>query len=145
MSDARVTTGTYLDDYVVGDVFRHARGRTITTFDGAGLALLAMNSSDGHFNDHAWGRAVVFGGLTLAFVVGLTMQDTAEHATAELSLHDVRFTAAVHHGDTLYAVTEVLAADDGVVRFRHWGFNQDDVPVVSCERRVAIERRPADG
>jgi itaconyl-CoA hydratase len=141
--------GPRLEDYVVGDLVRHPRGRTITPFDGAVLALLTMNSSDGHFDEHAWGGTVVFGGLTLAFVVGLAMQDTGEDATAELGLADVRFPAPVRHGDTLYALSEVLAVDasgdgdDGVVTFAHWGINERDEVVVSCRRTVRILRRDA--
>jgi acyl dehydratase len=53
----------------------------------------------------------------------------------------------VHHGDTLYAFTEVLAVDDadrddaGLVRFRHWGANQDGTVVCEAERTVLVKRR----
>ncbi len=147
------TAGTLFEDYVPGDVFRHARGKTVTAFDGAGLAQLVMNTSDGHFNDHAMrdsdvGRAVVFGGLTLAIVVGLAMQDTAENALAERSLADVRLRRPVCHGDTLYTVTEVVdvgGADAGAgdVTFRHWGLNQRDEVVLECVRTVRVRRRAA--
>lgn len=39
------------------------------------------------------------------------------------------------HGDTLYACTQVLAKEDagrddaGMVRFKHWGLNQDGAVV----------------
>jgi acyl dehydratase len=148
---SRTGPGTWFEDYVVGDLVRHARGRTVTPFDGAFLAQLVVNTSDGHFNDHVMaatpiGESVVFGGLTLAFVVGLTMQDTAEHAVAELGLDRVRLRAPVVHGDTLYAYTEVLATEPepgggGVVRFRHWGRNQRDETVLTCERRVRVRGR----
>ena len=140
--------GTFYEDYVVGDRFRHSRGKTVYPFDGAGLALMVMNTSDGHFNDHVMrdtdvGEAVVFGGLTLAIVVGLAMQDTGENALEELGADDVRFSAPVVHGDTLYASSQVVAKDGGVVTFDHWGFNQRDQIVVSLRRRVRIAS--ADG
>jgi itaconyl-CoA hydratase len=141
---------TYLEDFIPGERFRHSRGKTISTFDGAGLALLVMNSSDGHFNDHVMrdtevGESVVFGGITLAVVVGLTMQDTAEHGLAEVGLDRVRLRAPVVHGDTLYAATEVTAVDGDVVTFNHWGFNQHGTVVIELERRVRIASRGHHG
>lgn len=135
--------GTFYEDYVAGDLIRHARGKTVTPFDGAGLAQLVLNTSDGHFNDDAMretaaGRSVVFGALTLAIVVGLAMQDTGENATAELGVERVRFRAPVRHGDTLYAYTRVVAKDAGVVTFDHWGTNERGEIVVDLRRRARI-------
>lgn len=135
--------GTFYEDYVVGDLIRHARGKTVTVFDGGGLAQLVMNTSDGHFNDHVMrdteiGESVVFGGLTLAIVAGLAMQDTGENATQELRLDGVRFPAPVIHGDTLYAYSRVVSKEDGCVTFDHWGVNQRDELVVRFTRTARI-------
>jgi itaconyl-CoA hydratase len=123
-----------------GELVRHSRGKTVTAFDGAGLAQLVLNSSDGHFNDDvmrdsAVGQSVVFGGLTLAIVVGLVTLD-AERPVEELGLEGVRFRAPVVHGDTLYAYTQALGDEDGVVTLRHWGVNQRGEVVVELRRRV---------
>jgi acyl dehydratase len=54
----------------------------------------------------------------------------------------------VHHGDTLYAYTEVLETADaeipdaGIIRFKHFGINQDDKLVYEGERTVLMSRRP---
>jgi itaconyl-CoA hydratase len=146
--------GTHFEDFAVGDRMRHARGKTVTTFDGAFLAQLVVNTSDGHFNDDvmrdtAVGEAVVFGGLTLAFVIGLTLDDTGANAIAELGLDDVRLKAPVVHGDTLYAATEVIATEPeagggGTATFRHWGLNAAGAVVLRCDRRVRIRGRGAD-
>jgi itaconyl-CoA hydratase len=60
----------------------------------------------------------------------------------------LRFKAPVHLGDTIYAYTEVLAADPstdhpdaGVVRFKHWGITHDDRVVFEGERIVLVKRR----
>jgi len=90
---------------------------------------------------------LVFGLITGSLTVGLTSQDTAENALAELGLDDIRFTKPVHHGDTITAYTEVLGAeaadreDVGVVRFKHWGRNQHGDVVCELERTVLIKRR----
>ena len=141
--------GPFAEDFTPGERFRHARGRTVGRFDGATMAQLVMNTSDGHFDDAGmadteWGASLVFGGLTLAMVVGLTMQDTGEHAIAELGLDEVGFRAPVRHGDSLRAYTEVLAVEpDGAVAFRHWGLNQHGDVVVECVRRVLLPTREA--
>ena len=58
-----------------------------------------------------------------------------------------RLKSPVFHGDTIYAFSEVAEKGDadrddaGVVTFRHWGVNQDDVVVCECVRRVLVKRR----
>jgi len=125
-----------------GELVRHGRGKTVTPFDGAGLAQLVLNSSDGHFNDDVMrdtdaGQSVVFGGLTLAIVVGLATLD-AEAPVEELGLEDVRFRAPVVHGDTLYAYSQAVVTDGDEVTLRHWGVNQRGDIVVELRRRVRL-------
>jgi itaconyl-CoA hydratase len=146
--------GTYFEDFPVGRRIRHARGATIGEVEGALLAKVVMNTAQAHWNEHylsgsplGTGR-VVFGLLTASVAIGLTSEDTAEHALAELGLDKVRFRAPVHHGDSITAFSEVLAADPadgrddaGVVTFRHWGLNQKDAVVFEGERTVLIKRR----
>jgi len=62
-------------------------------------------------------------------------------------LDKIRLKAPVLHGDTLYCYSEVLETSDagrpdaGIVRFRHYGVNQDDKQVFEGERTVLIKRR----
>jgi itaconyl-CoA hydratase len=147
------STDNYFDDFEVGAVYEHARGRTVTEMDNVLLTLMVMNTAQGHFNEESmagtkFGKRIVFGGLTASMVIGLASQDTAENAIAELALDKVRFTSPVFHGDTLHAYTEVLdawlddsRADAGVVKFRHYGLNQHDQMVFEGERTVLIRRR----
>jgi len=142
----------YFEDFTAGDVYEHARGKTMTEMDNVLITNLVMNTAQGHFNEHqmagtALGHRIVFGGITASFIVGLAMQDTGENALMELGLDKVRFQTPVFHGDTLYAFTEVLQMQDcdrpdaGEVRFRHRGVNQDGKPVFEGERRVLVKRR----
>lgn len=142
--------GTWFEDYVVGQRMRHARGSTIDEVEGQLLAKLVINTAQAHWNEHAMASAggrLVFGLVTGSTVIGLTMQDTAERALAEVRLDRLRFTAPVHHGDTVYAYTEVLTCepadrdDAGLVTFRHWGARHDGTIVFTCERTVLIKRR----
>jgi acyl dehydratase len=150
---AITATDNYFENFEVGAVYGHARGRTVTEMDNVLLTLMVMNTAQGHFNEESmadtkFGKRIVFGGLTAAMVIGLASQDTAENAVAELALDNVRFTSPVFHGDTLHAYTEVLdtrlddsRADAGVVTFRHYGVNQRDQIVFEGERTVLIRRR----
>ncbi len=156
MIDREALTGAanYFEDFAVGDRYRHARGTTVGEVENQLLTKLVMNTAHAHFNEHAMkdtavGQRLVFGLVTGSIVIGLATQDVAEHAIAELALDNMRFKAPVFHGDTLYAYTEVLSkedadrADAGIVRFRHWGVNQDGIVVFEGERTVLIRRRAA--
>ena len=145
-------TANYFEDFHAGDRLRHVRGKTVGEFENQVLTHLVMNTAHAHFNEHAmqsspWGRRLVFGLVTGSIVVGLATQDTAENALAELGLDELRFTAPVFHGDTLYAASEVVGTGDsdrddaGVVVFRHHGYNQDGKKVFEGKRRVLVKRR----
>ena len=142
----------YFEDFVAGAKFEHARGKTVTEMDGVLITNLVMNTAQGHFNEDQMakgpmGQRIVFGGVTAAMVIGLAMQDTGEQALAELGMTGIRFRVSVHHGDTLYAFSEVLETRDsdrpdaGVVRFAHRGLNQDGKVVFEGERTVLMKRR----
>lgn len=145
-------SNNYFEDFVVGDVYRHARGKTIMEYDNVGITLQVMNTAEGHFNEDLMRKSgaifpgrVNFGGVTIATVVGLSMQDTGENAVREIGMDKIRLKAPVFHGDTLYAYTEVLGKEDaeggGIVHFKHYGVNQDDKLVFEGERRVLIKKR----
>ena len=148
-------TDNYFDDFTVGELYAHARGRTITEMDNVLLTHLAMNTAQAHFNeqwmkDEDFGQRIVFGGITASMVIGLSSQDTGEHVDTELGLDRIRFRSPVFHGDTLNAYTEVLAvaphdqrSDVGVLTFRHYGVNQRDQIVFEGDRTVLMRRRPA--
>jgi itaconyl-CoA hydratase len=142
----------YFEDFKVGDVYRHARGKTVGEIDNVLITNLVMNTAQAHFNEHQMASTplkhrITFGGVTASLVIGLAMQDTGENALAELTLNKVRFKTPVFHGDTLYAFSEVVEKrdgerpDTGEVLFRHWGVNQNDQVVFEAERRVLMKRR----
>lgn len=144
--------GNYFEDFAVGDVMRHARGKTLEPLEQVWITNVTMNTAEGHFNEHLmssspWGRRLGFGGATISLCIGLAAQDTAENALMELGMDKIRLKAPVHHGDTLYAWSEVLEtrdadrADAGIIRFRHWGANQDEKIVFEGERTVLLKRR----
>lgn len=152
-------TNNYFEDFEVGTVMRHVRGKTMCEQDNVGITLQVLNTAEGHFNEHVmqqnsmgregWNSRLQFGGVTISMIIGMSMQDTGENALKELSLDKIRLKNPVFHGDTLYAFSEVLEKQDagredaGIVKFKHYGVNQDDKVVFEGERRVLIKRRPS--
>ena len=147
--------GRFLGDFNVGDVYRHAHGRTVTETDNTWFTLLTNNSHQIHINaDYAakteFRRPLVVSTLTLAIVTGLSVSDVSQNAVANLGWDHVRLVAPVFAGDTLYASSEVLEVrpsqsrpGQGIVRVRTRGFNQRDETVIEFERTVLIYARAA--
>ncbi|MBA3778162.1 MAG: MaoC family dehydratase [Chloroflexi bacterium] len=145
--------GRFLEDFRVGDRYRHAGGRTITDTDNIWFSLLTSNNNQLHVNaDYAskteFGRPLVVSTLTLAIVTGLSVPDVSQNAVANLGWTDVKLTAPVFAGDTIYAESEVLEVRDsrsrpgqGLVRVRTRGFNQRDETVITFERSVLVHGR----
>jgi acyl dehydratase len=148
--------GNHFEDFTVGDVYEHARGKTVEALENVLITNLVLNTAQLHFNEHMaesvpQGHRVTFGGVTASLVIGLAMQDTGENAVEEISLDKVRFRVPVLHGDTLYAFTEVMDKNEnpedsrgyndvGLVHFRHWGVNQRGETVFEGERRVLVKK-----
>jgi itaconyl-CoA hydratase len=142
----------YFEDFVVGDAFRHARGKTVTALENVMITNMVMNTAQGHFNAHymestPFKSILSYGGVNFSIVLGLSTQDCCENALEEIGLDNIKLTKPVTHGDTLYAYSEVIEVSDagrpdaGIVRFRHHGFNQRDELVVQLDRIVLIKRR----
>ncbi|MCP3938790.1 MAG: MaoC family dehydratase [Actinomycetia bacterium] len=146
--------GNYFEDFTAGQRMCHARAATIDEVENNFITKQVMNTAQAHWNEEIMrgspfgeGR-LVFGLITGSMTVGLTSQDTAENALAELGLDKIRFRKPVHHGDTITAYTEVLETtestdrdDAGVVRFKHWGRNQHGEVVCEMERIVLVKKR----
>jgi len=145
----------YLEDYTVGQVFKHWPGRTITEFDNTWFTLMTMNTNPIHF-DAAYaaksqhGKPLVNGLLVLSTVVGMSVKDTSESAIAALDYESVRHTGPTFAGDTLYAESKVLSvtpskskADRGVLYVETRGLNQRSEEVMVLRRHILIPRRPS--
>lgn len=142
----------YFEDFVVGAKIRHARGKTVTSLENVYITNMVMNTAHGHFNEDAmsktpFGQIISYGGVNFSIVLGLSSQDCVENALAELGLDNIRLSKPVVHGDTIYALTEVLSKEDadqddaGIITFRHYGFNQRAEQVAQVDRRALIKRK----
>lgn len=145
--------GRYLEDFTVGDVYRHPLGRTVTEVDNSWLTLLTQNTAAIHFDRHyaaqtQWGKPLVDSTFTLALVTGQSVHDVSMNVLANLGWDRVRLPNPVFEGDTIYSQSEVLAVrestsrpDVGVVEVRTIGFNQDGVIVITFERTLLVYKR----
>ena len=66
----------YFEDFTVGAVYKHARGKTIEWLENVLITNLVMNTAAGHFNTHqmksmSWGTILSFGGVNFSLVLGL--------------------------------------------------------------------------
>ena len=129
--------GRYLEDFVVGDVYRHWPGKTITEYDDHLFCMITMNHHPLHTNE--WfaehetvhGKNVVVGNLVYSLVLGMSVPDVSGSAIANLEVEELRHQRPTFHGDTIYAETKVLEKresqsrdDRGVVTVETRGFNQ---------------------
>ena len=149
----RTPTGRYLEDFVVGDVYEHWPGRTITDYDNIAFSLLTMNAHPMHCDAHfaaksEFGKPLVNSALTLAIVVGMTVNDVSFKAIANLGWKDIQLTAPVFPGDTLYARSEVLEVREsrsrstqGIVTTRTTGLKQDGTVVMTFVRNSLVPKR----
>ena len=149
----RESYGRYLEDFVVGDVYEHRPGRTISETDNTWFTLLTMNQHPLHF-DHEYGRKTEFGQvlvnscLTLSLVTGMSVSDISQKTVANLGWDKVRLSGPVFIGDTLYAESKVLSiresksrSNQGIVTVESIGKKQDGTQVISFERAMLIPRR----
>ncbi len=149
----RESYGRYFEDFGVGDIYEHRPGRTISESDNTWFTLLTMNQHPLHFDaeygaQSEFGQNIVNSCLTLAIVTGMSVSDVSQKTAANLGWDNVRLTAPVVIGDTLYAESEVLEKREsksrptqGIVRIRTLGLKADGTQVMSFERAMLIPFR----
>jgi len=140
MTDTHLTgSDNYFENFEVGTVYKHARGKTVTENEAVTICHMVMNTADGHFNDDRMKNAKFGNGR-------------GEQVIKELELDNISMKYPVSHGDTLTAYTEVLAkgddsderSDAGRVSFRHYGVNQDNKVVFQGDRLALIRKSPVN-
>lgn len=146
----RADPGRIYDEFVVGDVYEHRPGRTITEADNVWFTLLTMNQHPLHFDTaYAAGtefkKPLVNSCLTLSIVTGMSVADVSQKAVANLGWSKVKLTAPVFVGDTIYADSEVLSrrpsegrAGQGLVTVRTRGLKAGGTVFMTFERTVLV-------
>jgi 2-methylfumaryl-CoA hydratase len=142
---------TYFEDYNPGDIIVHANGRTITE-EHMALTYLVGNSHPLHFDrifssglsGKMSGEPIVYGGLVFAWLDGLASRDVSEHAIWELGFTEGYHTQPAFAGDTVGALSRILAVEDvpgvdgyGIVTMQLIG-------VKNISAAAALEKHGAD-
>ncbi|MFC6238729.1 MaoC family dehydratase [Longivirga aurantiaca] len=155
MTVHKAELGRFFDDFVVGDVYQHPFGRTISEADSTWFTQLTCNTNQNHFNAHlaqsnpiTGGRIIVNSGLTVALVLGLSVIDMSQNAVANLGWDAIKLTHPVYIGDTIYAesiCTDLRESSSrpgfGIVTMITRGLNQDGDVIVSWTRSVMVPKR----
>lgn len=151
----RARYGRYLEEFSVGDVYEHRPGRTLTDADNIQFSLLTMNYHPMHCDQafaekSEFGKLLVSSGLTLAIVLGMSVNDVSGQAIANLGWKDIKLTHPVFAGDTLYAESEVLdiresksRPSQGIVTVKTTAFNQRDEQIMVFERTFLVGKKPS--
>ena len=151
----KVWRGRFQEDLEVGDVYRSRLGRTISETDNTWFTLLTCNTNQVHFNSEfaagtRFGQILVNSCLTLSIVVGLSVPDTSENATANLCWTKIepsqprlrgRHDLGGERGPVQARVQS--RPDVGIVGVRTRGINQRREVVVEYERSFMVYRRDA--
>ncbi|WP_026091621.1 MaoC family dehydratase [Blastomonas sp. AAP53] len=149
----RETFGRAYEDFVVGHIYEHRPGRTITDADNVWFTLLTMNTHPAHFDyEYAkkteFGKPLVASPLTVAMMVGMSVSDVSQKAVANLGWDNIRLTNPLFPGDTLYAESEVLEKresssrpEQGIVTVKTIGKNQHGQVVCTFSRTMLIWKR----
>ena len=144
--------GRFFEDFQVGDVYRSRIGRTVTETDNIQFTLITNNTNQIHFNaDYAarteFKKPLVNSALTLAVTAGLGVSDLSENGFA-LGWDYIKLPNPVFPGDTLYSESEVISVresksrpEQGIVKVRTRGVNQDGLVVIEYERSVMVWKK----
>lgn len=149
----RETFGRYFEDFKEGDIYEHRPGKTVTEYDNHSFTLLTLNTHPMHFDTEfaaasEFKKNLVVSPYTLALLIGMSVTDCSQKAIANLGMDEVKFTAPVFAGDTLYGESEVLGKREsksrpgqGIVTIVTRGYNQDGTMVCTFKRNMLIPAR----
>ena len=160
----RRITGNHLENFRLGQTFRHKGGKTITeglfaTFTEFTMTTNPLAKNARYARAHGFRGLVVPPGLVMLVAFSQTVEDVSENARANLEYIDMRFGAPVYVGDTIEVETRVLGIRAsssnpklGVVHVQSTARKnvgeQDQAIVMTWQRKVQVwkrdESRPLD-
>jgi 2-methylfumaryl-CoA hydratase len=142
---------TWLEDFASGDIIVHANGRTITE-EHMALTYLVGNSHPLHFDrlfstaqsGKMSGEPIVYGGLVFAWLEGLASRDVSENAVWELGFTEGYHTQPAFAGDTVGALSRILAVEDVAGADAYGLVSMQLVGVKNITAAAALEKYGAD-
>ena len=149
----REDIGRNFEDFVIGDIYEHRPGRTISEADNTWFTLLTMNTHPLHFDkeyvkDSEFGQILVNSCLTLSIVAGMSVSDVSQKAIANLGWTDIKLPAPVFIGDTIYAESEVIDKREsnsrptqGIVSIKTRGTKADGTVFMTFDRSMLVAKQ----
>jgi 2-methylfumaryl-CoA hydratase len=142
---------TYVEDFAPGDIIVHNNGRTITE-EHMALTYMVGNSHPLHFDrvfssglsGKMSGEPIVYGGLIFAWLDGLASRDVSEHAVWELGFTEGYHTQPAFAGDTVGALTRILAVEDAPGAADYAVVTMQLIGVKNISAAAALEKHGAD-
>src|SRR5262249_29780676 len=148
MAIIRKKTGNFLEDFRVGRVLRHKRGKTVTAglfnaFTEFTMTTNPLSKNARYARAYGFRDLVVPPGLVMNVAFSQTVEDVSENARANLEYIGMRYGAPVYVGDTIEVETTILGVkpsskdpDRGVVHVRSTGRTHDGAAAIPFERKV---------
>ncbi len=148
--DMKEHFGKYFEDYIVGDIYKHWPGKTITAGDNNLFTLLIMNHNPLHIDKEycrqtQHGQILVVGTYVFSLVAGMSVSDISGKAIANLDYENISHDGPVFVGDTIYAETEIIdvresksKSDRGIIYIETRAFNQNGDKVLAFRRHALI-------
>jgi acyl dehydratase len=146
----RKKRGNFLEDFRIGQLFRHKVGKTVTeglfnAFTEFGMTTNPLSKNLRYAQRYGFRSLVAPPGLVMNIVFSQSVEDISENARANLEYRDMRFGAPVYIGDTIEVETTILGVqpssrepDRGVVHVQTTGRNQNGEVVLTLQRKVQI-------
>ena len=143
--------GLFFEDFLVDDIYEHPFGRTIIESDNIWFSCLTMNTQQLHYNkDYAekteFKVPLVNSCLTLSIITGLSVIDLGYNLIANLEWNEVKCSAPVYIGDTLYAKSIILKKQKlksrskaGIIEIKTIGNNQDGKIIMEFKRKFMVK------
>ena len=156
MATIRKKSGNFLEDFQLGQVFRHKGGRTLTEGLAAHFTDFSFSANPLHKNLHlaqqyGYPSMPIPPGLVMAVAFSQTVEDISENARANLEYVDMRFGANVYVGDTIETQSTVLGVrasksrpELGVVHVQSVAHKQTGDVVLAYERKVQVFKQDRD-
>lgn len=142
--------GKFYEDLLIGRIYPHYPGKTVTESDNNLFCLLTMNHHPIHLDcefarQSQHNQILVVGTYIIALVVGMSVRDISGKAIANLEYEKIIHNAPVFIGDTIHAETEILEkrlskskSDRGIVYVETSAYNQDNERVLTLRRRILV-------
>jgi 2-methylfumaryl-CoA hydratase len=146
----RKKRGNFLEDFRVGQLFRHKVGKTVTeglfnAFTEFGMTTNPLSKNLRYAQRYGYRGLSAPPGLVMNIVFSQSVEDISENARANLEYRDMRFGTPVYVGDTVEVETTIVGVqpssrdpDRGVVHVQTTGRNQDGEVVLTLQRKVQI-------